>query len=234
MDCYFQYPHTVRLGTVRRGSILGTLRHSRTTRLGLTTGHLGKATHRARVVPSPMLDRVANRRVLLGPRGLRIANSFGVHNTCGGVTSLARRRVTHNVIATSTNGRTRNITCTTHRHNTGTAVYVPRVAPPLGISTAGTCNTSIILCNSIFSRSTTRTTRLTSGRNVVCIPPFSSCRIVYNRNAVNLRVLRSIPGIASIIIPLNNNNLNTNITLTVGAFGPRIHMVNTVPRNSPT
>lgn len=197
------------------------------------TSHiLGRVVERASVVCTPGVE--GNAGICLGARGLRIANSFGVENSCFGVDRLASRRGTRNIVTTSTNGRTRNITLTTAGDNVGDLVYLPTNTPVSGIRTAGHFNTRIYVIRNIFSSTCGGTLRLHSRGNCYFVRPFGSPSIVTNRNAVNLRVVRRLPGTSIIVIPVNNNNLYTNITFTVGRVGPGYHICNIRTRNTPS
>lgn len=189
-----------------------------------TTRILGRIIHHASLVCTP---RVGPRdAICLGPRGLRLAKSFGIHNTCCGVSRLSSRRGTENIVTYSTNGRTRKITLTTAGYNVGSLVYLPRKTPVSGIRTAGRCKTRIYLIPKICSSTCRGTLRLHSRGKCAFIRPFSSRGIVTKRNAVNLRLLRRVPSIRMIVIPVNKKKLVSKITCTLGTLGPSIGMCN--------
>lgn len=191
-----------------------------------TGRQLTKQVCGANVPHSGCFDRHYGNRVFLGFRGVRHANSFGVHNTFGGLDSLASTRGHGNIITYSTNGRTRKISLSYTVLNVSNGIIVPGNTPGSGMTTAYSCSTRIILRNSGFGSAVTGIDRVIRVRNHVFVPPCSSPGIVTNRKAVNLRVVRSLCSISGIVIPVNNNNLVTNVTITVGSVGPAVHIVN--------
>lgn len=141
--------------TPRNTRCLETMLHTpicRTTRIAPLRGVRGLSSHLSGIV-------------LIGHRSHRPMRDFGLHNTCTVVTNLARRRGTRNIVATSTNGRTRNITFSSTQLNIGTLVIVPATATSVGISTMHNFNNRILLRNTGFSRTGTGTVRLSRRRN---------------------------------------------------------------------
>lgn len=175
------------------------------------------------------LDTRAKTGICLGPRGVRRAKTCGVHNTCCGVDALASRREDHKLVATSTKGRTRNITFTTGRFKYGTAVIVPAIAPLVGMGHAGDFKTSMMLRNSICSSTCTCTYGLTRRGKCAFIRPFGSLSITANRKAVTVRVIRRLPAMSCVLTPVNKNKLVANISALTGVLGPGVGMVNMRP-----
>ena len=179
----------------------------------------------ARVTPllsSPLLDRVAGRRVLVKAECLQRTGSFKFRGAWSAVSSLPAG--TKGVIAYSSGNHAQGIALAAHLHGLQAVILMPADAPAIKIENTRALGGEVVLYDRATQDRDAMGAQIAAERGLALIPPFDHPQVIAGQASVGLEIAAQAAEMglsqADVLVCCGGGGLTSGVALALGARAP--------------
>lgn len=185
----------------------------------------------ARLTPllhAPLLDAVANRRILIKAECLQLTGSFKFRGGWSAISALSPDQRAKGVLAFSSGNHAQGVALAAHRHGIPAVVLMPSDAPAVKIDNTRAYGAEVILYDRATQDRDTLGATLTSERGLTLIRPYDDPQVIAGQGTVGLEIAAQTAAVgitdAAVIACCGGGGLASGIALALEPHaGFRVH-----------
>ncbi len=181
---------------------------------------------RTPLLNSPLLDRIAGRRVFVKAECLQWTGSFKFRGAWSALTALDPATRAHGVIAFSSGNHAQGVAYAAALHNVPAVIVMPSDAPAVKIANTRAYGAEVVLYDRATEDRDALGARLAKDRNLTLIKPFDEPQVIAGQGTIGLEIIDQAAeaGItaAEVIVCCGGGGLTSGIALALeGTEFPR-------------
>lgn len=173
---------------------------------------------------SPLLDRIAGRRVLVKAECLQRTGSFKFRGAWSAVSSLPAG--TKGVIAYSSGNHAQGVALAAGLHGLGAVILMPADAPAIKIANTSALGADVVLYDRTREDRDALGAALAAERGLVLIPPFDHPQVIAGQASVGLEIAVQAGALgvaqADVLVCCGGGGLISGIALALAARAPAL------------
>jgi threonine dehydratase len=174
------------------------------------------------LLSSPLLDRIAGRRVLVKAECLQRTGSFKFRGAWSAVSSLPAG--TKGVMAYSSGNHAQGIALAAHLHGLQAVILMPADAPAIKIANTRALGGEVVLYDRITQDRDALGAQIAAERGLALIPPFDHPQVIAGQASVGLEIAAQAAeaGVtqADVLVCCGGGGLTSGVALALAARAP--------------
>ncbi|TVR72213.1 MAG: threonine/serine dehydratase [Spirochaetaceae bacterium] len=184
--------------------------------------------------PNGTSDRSgAPRQVFLKLESLQNTGAFKVRGAANRILSLSGEESDRGVITFSTGNHGKAVAFVAHHCGIPAVVCVSEHVPPYRVERIRALGAEVVVRGASQDEAEAEYFRLMKERNLVPVVPFDDPRIIAGQGTIALEMLRTEPGLDTLLVPLSGGGLLAGVSLTAKLINPDIRIVGVSISRSP-
>lgn len=185
-------------------------------------GALGRIRPLAWETPLAPLDLPGAPPVRMKLESLQHTGSFKVRGAANRMLKLDARQRDAGVVAVSSGNHGRAVAEVAARLGIHAAVCVPDWVDPVKLRAMDAAGARVVRAGPSYDHAEARAAELAANRGVSLVHPFDDMDVIEGQGTVGLEVVRRLPGVEEVIVPLSGGGLVAGIGLAVRDRGVRV------------
>ncbi len=182
------------------------------------------------VVPTPLLaapplSALTGAEVYVKYENLQVTNSFKERGACVKLAALSADERRRGVIAMSAGNHAQAVAYHARRLNIPATIVMPVTTPFVKIKATEAHGADIILSGETLAEAQARAEAIAAERNLVWVHPYDDPRIIAGQGTIALEMLRQVPDLEVLIIPIGGGGLIAGNAIAARALNPSIEIV---------
>ena len=185
--------------------------------------------------PCPLsipLSDVTGMRVFCKLEYLQRTGSFKERGARNALMLLSSDQKRRGVIAASAGNHALGLACHAHLLGIPCIVVMPRFAPLMKVSNCRRLGAEVILHGSDIAEARIRADEIARGKNLAYINGFDDPAIIAGQGTLGLEILRQVPGVDAIIVPIGGAGLIAGVALAVKTQKPNVQIIGVEPERA--
>ncbi|MDR1309540.1 MAG: hydroxyectoine utilization dehydratase EutB [Deltaproteobacteria bacterium] len=186
---------------------------------------IGGRAIRSPLIRSQALGRLTGAEVFLKLETLQPTGSFKVRGAANKILSLSREERSRGVIAFSTGNHGRAVASVARAENLPAVVCLSERVPGYRLEAMRELGAEVVAFGQSQDEAFQRALEIQGERGLAMVAPFDDPLVIAGQGTMALEIVESLPGLASLIVPLSGGGLFSGVALAAKAVNPRIEMV---------
>ena len=178
------------------------------------------------LLASPLLDRIAGRRVLVKAECLQITGSFKLRGAWAALSALPDDIRARGVIAYSSGNHAQGVALAAHHHGLECVILMPADAPAVKIANTRAYGAEVVLYDRATEDRDAIGENLAATRGLALVKPFDDAQVIAGQGTVGLEIARQAAeaGIsaATVLTCCGGGGLTAGIALALEARAPHL------------
>jgi threonine dehydratase len=184
--------------------------------------------HETPILSSPLLDRMAGRRVLVKAECLQITGSFKARGAWSALSALPEAVRARGVIAYSSGNHAQGVALAATRHGVPAVIVMPADAPAVKIANTCAYGAEVILYDRTTEDRDAIGARLVAERGLTLVKPFDDAQVIAGQGTVGLEIARQAKGLGvsdgAVVTCCGGGGLASGIALALEPEAPRLRL----------
>ena len=180
------------------------------------------------ILSSPLLDRIAGRRVLVKAECLQVTGSFKARGAWAALSSLPDAVRARGVIAYSSGNHAQGVALAAARHGVPAVIVMPADAPAVKIANTRAYGAEVILYDRATEDRDAIGAALVAERGLTLVRPYDDAQVIAGQGSVGLEIARQAKalGIAqgAVVACCGGGGLSAGIALALQAEAPDLRL----------
>lgn len=185
--------------------------------------------HWTPIITSRLLDELAGCRLYLKAENLQKGGAFKIRGAYNKVASLTPQQRAAGVIAFSSGNHAQGVALAARYLGAPAVVVMPEDAPAVKQEAVAAYGARIVLKGTTSAEREAEARRLAQEHGYSVIPAFDDPDIVAGQGTVALEVLKDVPDLDALIVPVGGGGLISGCALAVKAARPKVRVIGVEP-----
>src|SRR4051812_17613606 len=177
------------------------------------------------VLPAMRLSRETGRPIFLKLENVQVTGSFKVRGAVNRLSALSDEEKAAGVVAASAGNHAQAVAWAARRLGTTATLYMPADAPLAKIAAVGEYGGNVELVEGAFDDAVTAAREVAENGPQTLIHAFDDPLVIAGQGTVGLELLRQLPALKLVVVPLGGGGLATGIALAVKRAVPGARVV---------
>jgi threonine dehydratase len=183
---------------------------------------------------SLMLSRLCNCRIHCKLDHLQITGSFKERGARNKLLTLNPQERSAGVIAASAGNHALGLSYHGQLLGIPVTVVMPKWAPLVKVANCRAFGATVLLHGESYDDARCRAKELAEQRNLTYVPGFDDPQIIAGQGTIGLEILRDVPNVDAVIVPIGGGGLIAGIGLAIKSQKPQMQIIGVEPANAPT
>ena len=184
-------------------------------------------------VRSHGLSEVLAEEIVLKAENLQATGSFKSRGALNWTLTASAAETSPGLITVSAGNHAQALAWAASRVGARVTVVMPEGSSPMKIAATRRYGGEVLVGGSI-DEAVARTHRLRESHGYTLVHPYDNPRIIAGQGTVGLELLRQVPHLDRILVPIGGGGLISGIALTVKTLRPRVQVIGVEPRGAAT
>lgn len=180
------------------------------------------------ILSSPLLDRIAGRRVLVKAECLQVTGSFKARGAWAALSALPESARKQGVIAYSSGNHAQGVALAATRHGMPAVIVMPADAPAVKIANTRAFGAEVILYDRATQDRDAIGAALVAERGLTLVRPYDDAQVIAGQGSVGLEIARQIKGLdvtsGAVVTCCGGGGLASGIALALEADAPHLRL----------
>lgn len=191
-------------------------------------GRMAGVIRETPILSSPLLDRIAGRRVLVKAECLQLTGSFKARGGWSAISAMPEAQRRQGVIAYSSGNHAQGVAYAAARHGVPAVIVMPRDAPAVKIANTRDYGAEVILYDRATEDRDAIGARLVAERGLTLVKPFDDVQVIAGQGTVGLEIARQIRDLGvtegAVVTCCGGGGLAAGIALALEAEAPALRL----------
>lgn len=188
--------------------------------------HLIRATiNRTPVIESSFLSARTGRQIFLKLECLQVTGSFKIRGASNRILQLSREDKQRGVIAVSSGNHGRAVAYVASKFGIPAVICVSETVPQNKVSAIRTLGAEVLVSGKTYDQATEVAMQEQEERGLTMIHPFDDPLVIAGQGTIGLELLKTIPDLDTVIVPLSGGGLLGGIALGLKTINPDIRTI---------
>jgi threonine dehydratase len=180
-------------------------------------------------VRTPLLRLPLDGEVYLKPESLQRTGSFKFRGAFNALASTPFATIERGVVADSSGNHAQGVAAAAALLGVPATIVMPENAAPVKVARTAAYGAEIVRCANSSEERQRVAAEIRDARSLEYIPPFDDARIIAGQGTVGLEVVRDLPGVATVIVPIGGGGLISGVATAVKALCPAARVIGVEP-----
>ncbi len=189
---------------------------------------LAGQARRTPLLNSPLLDRIAGRRLWIKPECLQHTGSFKFRGAYNALSALGPEARANGVIAFSSGNHAQGVALAARMHGTTAVIVMPSDAPQLKIDNTAAYGAKVVLYDRATEDRDAIGAELSEARGLSLIKPYDNAEVIAGQGTTGLEIAQDAAALgiaeADVIVCCGGGGLTSGIALALEADAPGLRV----------
>lgn len=218
---------------MEQSEVLRALQRDHQAELQKAVARLDHTARKTGVIESPVLSQINGFKVALKPENLQVTGSFKIRGAYNKIASLGDDELSRGIVTASAGNHAQGVAYAARERNVKATILMPQITPPLKVDATKAYGAEVVLHGDVFDEAAAYASRLASEQGLTYVPPFDDYEVIVGQGTIGLEILRDVPDVTDIVVPLGGGGLAAGVALAVKMTKPEVRVIGVVPEGSP-
>ena len=190
--------------------------------------------HRTPLNYSHSFSKLVNAAVYLKLENMQKTGAFKVRGAYFKIYSVLSEARKHGVVAASSGNHAQGVAYSAQELNVRATIVMPETTPPYKVLATKSYGAEVVLYGRVYDDAYTRALELSRERGYVFIHPFNDPYIIAGQGTIGLEIVRSLPDLDYIVVPMGGGGLISGIAIAVKkVLGNKVKVIGVEPKAAP-
>ena len=183
---------------------------------------------RTPLLSSPLLDKLAGRRIFVKPECLQITGSFKFRGAFSAISALPDAQRQNGIVAFSSGNHAQGIAHAATLHGVPSVIIMPADAPKMKIDNTKAYGAEVILYDRENEDRDEIGARVSGERNLTLVKPFDEPMVIAGQGTTGLEIAEDAAELgieaATVLVPCGGGGLTSGIALACAGHAPGLNV----------
>jgi len=184
-----------------------------------------ETVYRTPLIESQWLSELSGCEIFLKLECLQVTGSFKIRGATNKILSLKKEEKKRGVIAVSSGNHGRAVAYVTRNFGIPAVVCVSETVPDNKVSAIRDLGAEVLIAGKTYNQATQTASRVQVERGLTMIHPFDDPFVIAGQGTIGLELLKDLPDIDTVIVPLSGGGLLGGIALSLKSINPEIQTI---------
>ena len=190
--------------------------------------NLSKVVEATPVTIAPILSKNFNSEIYLKKENLQLTGSFKLRGAFNKIAKLDKETRSRGVVAASAGNHAQGVAFSGQYFGCEATIFMPEATPLTKVSGVKSYGANVVLTGENFDEAYEASMKFANEHKKEFIHPFADDEVIAGQGTISLEVLKEIPDLKQIIVPIGGGGLISGIAITAKAINPHIKVIGVV------
>ncbi len=167
--------------------------------------------------------------VYMKPENLQRTGSFKIRGAFNKISNLTTEEKNHGVIASSAGNHAQGVAYSAREKRIKSTIVMPNVTPLLKVDATKAYGSRVVLHGDVYDEAYRHAAELAEKEGYTFVHPFDDYDVICGQGTIGLEVLKELPEMDEILVPIGGGGLISGIALAIKAIKPSVKIIGVVP-----
>lgn len=184
-------------------------------------------------IPSKVLSELIGEEVIIKPENLQVTGSFKIRGAYNKIASLSDEEIAKGIVTASAGNHAQGVAYAARERKAKATIVMPKITPPLKVDATKAYGADVVLEGEVFDESSAYASKLATEQGMTLVHPFDDYKVMVGQGTVGLEILKDVPNVTDVIVPLGGGGLGAGVALAIKTFAPNVRVIGATPEGSP-
>jgi len=190
--------------------------------------NLSKVVEATPVTIAPILSKNFNSEIYLKKENLQLTGSFKLRGAFNKIAKLDKETRSRGVVAASAGNHAQGVAFSGQYFGCEATIFMPEATPLTKVSGVKSYGANVVLTGENFDEAYEASIKFANEHKKEFIHPFADDEVIAGQGTISLEVLKEIPDLKQIIVPIGGGGLISGIAIAAKAINPDIKVIGVV------
>lgn len=201
--------------------------------LNLAAERLAGTVRHTMPIPSQTLSEMTGFPIQLKPENLQRTGSFKIRGAYNKIASLQQEQLDKGIITASAGNHAQGVAYAARERGAKATIVMPQITPPLKVDATRAYGAEVMLEGNVFDESFAYALNQSEEHDLTFVHPFDDYDVVCGQGTIAMEILKDVPDVTDIIVPMGGGGLAAGIAMAVKSFRPSVRVIGATPQGSP-
>jgi threonine dehydratase len=165
---------------------------------------------------------------------LQRTGSFKIRGALNFMTAQSKAALAHGVITASAGNHAQGVALSAKILGVKATVFMPETTPPLKVFAAREYGAEVVLTGRNFDEAYAAALQSRDDGGALFVHPFDDPLVMAGQGTIGLELLRKLPGLANIIVPIGGGGLIAGVATAIKETHPHVRVIGVESAASPS
>lgn len=171
-------------------------------------------------------------KLFIKTENLQVTGSFKVRGAFNRILQLTEDEKSKGVLAASAGNHAQGVALAAQTLEIPCTIVMPRTAPLSKIAATESYGAKVVLFGEVYDDAFNHALEIQEKTGATFVHPFDDEAVIAGQGTIGLEILRQLPKVEQVVVPIGGGGLAAGIALTVKTANPSIKVIGVEPKNA--